>query len=295
MSAIGEVIAVTGATGQQGGSTARQLLNDGWHVRAVVRDPSTGSARQLAELGAELVVADMDDRDSLIAAFDRAYGVYSVQPALIPPKFDRNELQRGFNVADAAAATHVKHLVYSSVGSADRETGTPHWDIKYRIEQHIASLDLPATIFRPTMFMENHADPTWGILGEQALVRAISSHSKVQMIAVHDIGVFAALAFNNFDQYRGITIELAGDELTLAELVDGISRVTGISPKALAPQLTSTPNANRGDVQMASFSGWSADIKSLRELDPSLMTFHTWLAREGKPKFDKLLKSTRTQ
>ena len=149
MSAIGEVIAVTGATGKQGGSTARQLLNDGWHVRAVVRDPSTGSARQLAELGAELVVADMDDRDSLIAAFDRAYGVYSVQPALIPPKFDRNELQRGFNVADAAAATHVKHLVYSSVGSADRETGTPHWDIKYRIEQHIASLDLPATIFRP--------------------------------------------------------------------------------------------------------------------------------------------------
>jgi hypothetical protein len=55
------------------------------------------------------------------------------------------------------------------------------------------------------------------------------------MIAVHDIGVFAALAFNNFDQYRGMTIELAGDELTLAEIVGGISRVTGLSPKALAP------------------------------------------------------------
>jgi uncharacterized protein YbjT (DUF2867 family) len=150
-----ETILVTGATGQQGGVTARHLLADGFQVRALVRSVKSPSALELAQAGAELVIGDMDDRESLASAIRSAYGVFSIQPSLIPPTFSENELQRGLNVVDAAQAAGIQHLVYASVSSADRKTGIPHWEIKWQVEQYIRKLGLPFTILRPTMVMEN--------------------------------------------------------------------------------------------------------------------------------------------
>ena len=124
-------ILVTGATGQQGGATARRLLAGGCPVRALVRDPGGQTATALARAGAELVVGDMDDRASLDRAARGAHGVFSVQPAFIAPDFAEHELQRGRNLADAARAADVRHLVYASVASADRATGIPHWELKW--------------------------------------------------------------------------------------------------------------------------------------------------------------------
>jgi uncharacterized protein YbjT (DUF2867 family) len=86
------------------------------------------------------------------------------------------------------------------VASADRDTGIPHWDIKWQVEQRIRALGIPSTILRPVMFMENHADPTYGLTGEYALIRAISARAAVQLIALSNIGAFAALAFGNPEQ-----------------------------------------------------------------------------------------------
>ncbi len=283
-------IVVTGATGLQGGATARHLLAAGepWHVRALVRDPSTPAARDLARAGAELVTGDMGDRASLDAAFAGAHGVFSVQPAHDAPHFDTDEVRYGVNVADAAHAAGVRHLVYTSVGGVERGSGISHWNTKWEIEQHIRSLGLPATFLRPVMFMENHASAKYGVTSPTALIRMIAPGARVQLIAVEDIGAFAALAFADPATYLGLSLELAGDEVTREELVAAIGRATGLEPavtpvprEVLAAQGVNVDNVQRG----GSFGGWQADIPALRRLHPGLMDLDTWLDRHGTALF----------
>ncbi|NUW37804.1 NmrA/HSCARG family protein [Nonomuraea sp. SMC257] len=284
-------VLVTGATGQQGGATARALLAAGWRVRALVRDPGAPAAGRLAEAGAELVPGDMGDRDSLAEAARGAHGVFSVQPAAGPPHGVEEEVRLGVNVADAAHAAGVRHLVYASVGGADRDSGISHWNTKWEIEQHIRALGLPATILRPVMFMENHARPHYGVTGDAALVRVIPPRATVQLIAVTDIGAFAALAFADPDRYVGRALELAGDELSRADLVAAISRATGrpVDVEPIPAERRAALGLGAGDMEAVdSFGGWRADIPALRALHPGLMDFETWLEREGKAQFDAL-------
>ncbi|MGP4099730.1 NmrA/HSCARG family protein [Nonomuraea sp. KM90] len=273
-------ILVTGATGQQGGATARRLLADGWHVRALVRDPGTAAAARLARAGAELIAGDMDDRDGIDAAVRGAYGVFSVQPAFIAPDYAENELRRGLNVVDAAMAAGVRHLVYASVASADRATGIPHWEIKWEIEQYIRAHDVPATVLRPVTFMENFADPTYGVRGAASLIRTFPADVTVQLIALEDVGAFAALAFAAPDRFLGRVLELAGDELAPHRIASAIGRATGHDVALPAP-----PPGGPGGT--TSFCDWQADIPALRKLHPGLLDFGGWLSRAGKPLLDK--------
>ena len=135
-----DVIAVCGATGRQGGSVARSLLGHGRSVRALTRDAAGKDARVLADLGAEVVRADMSDAASLRGAFEGVAGVYSVQNG-IASGFDE-EVRQGRNVADAAAAASVRHLVYASAGFG-RETGVPSWDSSSRWRRGCASSASP--------------------------------------------------------------------------------------------------------------------------------------------------------
>src|SRR5687768_11494908 len=151
-----KLIAVTGATGQQGGAVARKLLADGWQVRALTRDTDKPVAQELASLGAELVPGDMDDRVQLDSVFQGAYGVFSVRNYWLANGGFEGEIRQGKNVVDAASAAGVKHLVYSSVGSAHRGMGQKHFDSKWQIEQYIHSSSVPYTVLRPVFFMENH-------------------------------------------------------------------------------------------------------------------------------------------
>jgi uncharacterized protein YbjT (DUF2867 family) len=143
-----KVVLVTGATGNQGGATARHLLAAGWRVRALVRDDTTPAAAGLAAAGAELVRGDLDDQASIAAMAGGAYGVYSVQSA------NGNEIAQGKAVAAAAKAEGVQHLVYSSVGGVESQNRfyLEHgWGIcdKWQIETHIHDLGVPART-RPT-------------------------------------------------------------------------------------------------------------------------------------------------
>ncbi|MFI5998461.1 NmrA/HSCARG family protein [Streptomyces sp. NPDC051362] len=290
MTSQARTVLVTGATGQQGGATARHLLTSGWRVRALVRDPLAPAARELARLGAELTQGSMDDRTSLDAAARGAYGVYSVQPANIAPHFAENELQRGINVADAAHDAKVQHLVYSSVASAERNTGIPHWETKWQVEQHIRSLGLPWTVLRPVMFMENQTDPFYWPWGEQSAMRMVPPNATVQLIALRDIGAFAALAFADVERYVGQAIELAGDELTTEQMLSAIRRAIG---HPLPPLGTKGPAGEKHTdtyrEQPISFASWQADIQELRKRHPTLMNFDTWLAREGAAQIQTLL------
>ncbi|MGW4771783.1 NmrA/HSCARG family protein [Nocardia sp. NPDC004278] len=293
MSISEQSILVTGATGWQGGAAARRLLTNGQKVRALVRDPHSPAARELAAAGAELFQGDMGDRDSLDVAMRDVYGVFSVQPTQgypgTPPTFTLDdEVRLGVAVAEAARAAGVRHLVYSSVGGADRDPGIARWATKWRIEQHIATLGLAATILRPVRFMENQADPTLGVR-DGILTDVFRPDTRVQLIAARDIGAFAALAFENPDEYLGKALELAGDELTMPQVVGAITRATGqpVSYRSLPREALEgrDPDAIAGFVFANERGGWQADIPALRKLHPGLLTFDTWLARDGKAQF----------
>ena len=116
-------VLVSGATGNQGGAVARNLLERGFEVRALTRDPDKPAARLLAERGAEVVRGDLEDRSSLDRALEGAYGAFSVQN-FSEAGYD-GEVRQGKALADAAKEAGVSHFVYSSVGSAYRNTGIP--------------------------------------------------------------------------------------------------------------------------------------------------------------------------
>ena len=123
-----KIILVTGATGQQGGATARELLQHHYTVRAMTRNPASERAAALSKLGAQVVQGDLDDTASLEQAIQGAWGVYAVQNTW-EAGVEGEEVQ-GKRVAEAAKRLGVQHFVYSSVGSAHRNTGIPHFDNK---------------------------------------------------------------------------------------------------------------------------------------------------------------------
>ena len=126
-------VLVTGATGRQGGAVLKHLLERGWPVRALTRRPDSPAALGLAARGVEIAAGDMEDPASLERAMRGVHGVYSVQDFWSSGA--EREVRQGYSVADATAATGVAHLVYSSVGGVERNSGIDHWETKWRIEQ----------------------------------------------------------------------------------------------------------------------------------------------------------------
>lgn len=253
-----------------------------------MRDAGAPKAKELAAAGAEVAVGDMADRAALDAAVAGVHGVFSVQPAATPSYDNFDEVAMGVNVADAALAAGVQHLVYTSVGAVEQSASIPSWSTKLRIEEHIRAIGVPATILRPVMFMENHASGRVGAYSELAMLRVIPDGSLVQLIAVSDIGGLAALSFADPDGWLGEVVEIAGDELPRRSIADAIARTTGrpVDLSPLSPEQTAALLGGARKVRMdANFAGWNADIPALRTRYPSLMSFRTWLEREGKTLF----------
>jgi uncharacterized protein YbjT (DUF2867 family) len=214
-----KTILVTGATGQQGGAVTRQLLKQpSFAVRALTRDPAKPAARALTQAGAEVIRGDLDDPASVRRALEGVYGVFSVQN-FMEAGFD-GEIRQGKLIADAAKAAGVQHFVYSSVVSADRHTGLPHFESKWQIEQHIGQGGLSHTILRPAFFMQNWYSYMREPILNGTLPLPLNPQTPLQQISVDDIGAFAALAFQNPSKWHGRTVELAGDELTMLRVAE---------------------------------------------------------------------------
>ena len=278
-----KIIAVAGATGQQGGAVARKLLVEGWQVRALTRDINKPAAQELKALGAELVAGDMDNRAELDAAFKGAYGIFSVQNYWLPNVQYEGEIKQGKNVADAAKAAGVQHLVYSSVGSAHRGMGQKHFDSKWIIEQYIHTLDVPYTILRPAAFMDNNNWRRAYILSGTYTGMGLRPEKGLQTIAVEDIAVFVALAFADKKSYLGKTLELAGDELTENQTAEVFSKVIGRPVTLTEPSGQSWAPEEEAKAAFNFFNGegYDADIPALRKLHPGLLTFEQYLRKNG--------------
>jgi uncharacterized protein YbjT (DUF2867 family) len=227
------MIAVTGATGRQGGAVARHLLSEGWRVRALTRRPEGGPARRLAALGADVVGADMTDQDGLVRAFGGAHGVFSVQNPMISGI--EGEILQGRNVADAARQCGVRHVVYGSAGTGESGTGIGSWESKLVVQAHLQELGLPLTVLRPNAFMELMTDrkffppaSTWHVMPE-----LMGAGRPVWWLCLDDLGAIAARVFADPDRFVGVDLKLAADVRSIAECREIWREVTGRPPRSI--------------------------------------------------------------
>lgn len=229
-----KLVLVTGATGKQGGAVARELLSHGFRVRALTRQPEGEPARILDGLGAAVVHGDLDQPATLEAALHGVWGVFAVQNTW-EAGVAREEAQ-GIRIADLAKQVGVQHFVYSSVGSADRNTGIPHFENKWRVEQRVRQLGFPSyVIIRPVFFMENFLSP-WFKPGidQGQLMMALQPETVLQMIAVEDIGKYGRWAFEHPLALNGRAIDIAGDARTMPDAARLIGQAAG-HPVEFAP------------------------------------------------------------
>ncbi len=220
-----KTILITGATGKQGGATLRHLAKrGGFKLRAMTRKPDGDAAKALSALGAEVVAGDLNDAASLERAVAGAWGAFAVQNTWEAGV--EGEEEQGKRFAKIARDKGVQHFVYTSVGSANRGTGIPHFENKLRVEETIKQLKFPShVILRPVFFMENLPSP-WFLNGDK-LTTTLKPETKLQMVAVDDIGKFSAAAFVESDKFKGAEIEYAGDAVTMAEAAAAMSELTG--------------------------------------------------------------------
>lgn len=278
-------ILITGATGRQGGASLRHLRAKGFPVRALSRHPDEPKASGLVGQGTEVVRGDLNDPASLTQALDGVYGVHAVTPA--DHGDPASEIQQGLNITNAAQRSRVSHFVLSSVGSADRKTGIPHFDTKARIEEHLRGTGMRYTILRPVFFMENWLGMREAIeLGTLAL--PLSPDTRLQMIATDDIGILVTMALEHPGHWQGRAVDIAGDELSMTRLAEAFGRMIGRNvqyaqvpwdkfEQKVGPEIT-TMYRWFEDV------GYSVDITALRQEHPNLMSFERWLQRNWRPR-----------
>lgn len=287
-----EIIVVLGATGQQGGAAAKHLVRDGWRVRAIVRDPAGAKARALAGAGIELAAGDLNDRASLDAALRGAYGVFSVQPSAGQPQYGvtgEDEIRLGKSVADAAKAAGVEHLVYTSVDGVELAAGIPHLESKWHVEEHIRAVGLRATILRPAAFMENLLQPGFGFVDGKVVFFG-APERPIPLIAAHDIGAFAAIAFGDPGAHAGKILSLVGDLRSGDDVAAAIGRAAEreVSYAQIPVEVLRQSPVLGTLVAFLERYATKADVPALRRLHPGLLTFDAWLATEGRAKLDAL-------
>ncbi len=276
-------ILITGVTGNQGGAVAQALRGAGFNLRGLTRKPDSERATALARHGVDIVKGDLDDEATLRRALAGVWGVFGVQNAG-EAGVEREEAQ-GKRLATLARAVGVEHYVYTSVGSADKRTGVPHFDNKWRIEETVRGLRFPShVILRPVFFMENLLAP-FSLQGS-TLAWALGPAIKLQMIAVRDIGWFGAHAFTDA-ALNGREIDLAGDVRTMAEAAQILTKALG---RPIAFEQTPIEQVRQYSKEMALMLEWfenvgySADIPGLeREFGHALTKLPDWARLNARP------------
>jgi len=276
-------ILITGATGHQGGAVARALQGSGFRLRGLTRKPESERATALARQGVEVVKGDLDDDSTLRRALAGVWGVFGVQNSWEAGV--EGEEAQGKRLATLAREAGVEHYVYTSVGSAHKRTGVPHFDNKWRIEETVRGLGFPShVILRPVFFMENLLAPS-SLQGDK-LSSALKPDTKLQMIAVDDIGWFGARAFTDHAVLDRREIDLAGDMRTMAEAAAILAKALN---RPIAFVQTPIEQVRQYSEDLALMLEWfervgySADIAGLeREFRRTLTKLPDWARRAAQ-------------
>jgi len=273
-------ILITGVTGHQGGAVARALKSSGFRLRGMTRKPESEQAVALARHGVEVVKGDLDDETTLRRALAGAWGVFGVQNTW-EAGVEREEAQ-GKRLATLAREAGVEHYVYTSVGSAHKRTGVPHFDNKWRIEETVRGLHFPShVILRPVAFMENLLAP-FSLQGD-TLTWALGPATKLQMIAVDDIGWFGARAFTDAAALNRREIDIAGDVRTMPEVAKILTGALGRPIAFVQTPIAQVRQYSEDTALMLEWFervGYSADIAGLeREFGRALTKLADWARR----------------
>ena len=277
-------ILITGVTGHQGGAVAHALRGAGFHLRGLTRKPDSEQAAALKRQGVDVVRGDLDDEASLRRALSGAWGVFSVQNTW-EAGVEREEVQ-GKRLATLAREAGVEHFVYSSVGSAHKKTGVPHFDNKWRVEETVRGLRFPShVILRPVFFMENLVAP-FSLQGS-TLAWALGLGTKLQMIAVEDIGWFGARAFTDAAALNRREIDLAGDVRTMPQAAEILAAALGRAITFAQTPIEQVRLYSEDTALMLEWFervGYSADIAGLeREFGRTLTKLPDWAAKIEVP------------
>src|SRR5919109_1209437 len=278
------IIAVAGATGLQGGAVTRRLLRDQWLVRALTRNPDGNKARALAQLGAEVVKADMSDPVSLERAFDGVNGVFSVQNHHISGY--QGEVRQGKNVAEVAERVGVTQLVYSGAGPGVKGSGVGSWETKLEVAAHIRTLGVPATILHPTAFMELMTEPkffppasVWHLMP-----KLMGPDRPVGWLTVEDLAAIAAKAFSDPDRFIGREVMLASDVQSIDACRAIWREVTGRPPRRFPmPRWLFERFAGTDETTMWRWLGANEvdfDPGPTLSIHPEALTVRHWLERK---------------
>ncbi|MEX2048791.1 MAG: NmrA family NAD(P)-binding protein [Gemmatimonadota bacterium] len=305
------IIAVTGATGAQGGGLARAILADpagGFVVRAITRNPSSDKAKALVAAGAEVVAADLDDPASLRAAFAGAYGAFCLTNFWEHFSAEK-EVEQARHMAEAAKDAGVEHAIWSTLEDTRRfmdaddtrmpvlmgKYRVPHFDGKGEADGVFRDAGVPTTFLLTSFYWDNFihfgSGPQRGEDGKLVLPLPMGE-KKLSGMAVEDIGRCAYGVFREGVQHVGRTIGVVSEHLTGKELAAGLSKTMG-EPVTYWPvpweafRRFDFPGADdlgnmfqfKHDFQEA-FVG-ARDIGASRRLNPELLTFAQWLDLRG--------------
>jgi uncharacterized protein YbjT (DUF2867 family) len=267
-----KTVFLTGATGQQGNALGHLLLDRGYKVRALTRKPDHAHAVALQKKGATIVTGGFDDRAVLEQGIKGTDIVFLMgTPYEAGPD---TETRQAKTVVDAVRTAGTKHLVYSSVGSADQKTNIPHFESKMRVEEHIARSELPHTIVRPVFFMDNVSSPWWMPgLQKGVLAMAMSPSRKLQQITVPNVAAFLALVIDRGSEFLGKSVDIASDDISGEEAARLISAASGKPIKYVQVPLEELRKQNEDFARMFEFfeeRGYRADVEGLRKRYPEV-------------------------
>lgn len=274
------VYGVFAATGKQGRSTADALLDSGARVRALVRRPESEEAKALEARGAEVAPADLDKPGTLVPAMKGLTAVWFMT-TMTPEAGAAGEVPMGTALADAAVAAGVGHIVFSSVGGAERDSGVPHFDSKYEVEKYLQTLDVEVTVFRPVFFMENL--PSMVSTEDEQIVLRLPMPDQIplQIVAVRDIGRSVATALADPDSVPGGAVEIAGDELTGSQIAATLGAAAGMPARYEALPLevmAEQPDLQAMFAWFAELPAYQADFQATNALADGSLDLAGWLS-----------------
>jgi uncharacterized protein YbjT (DUF2867 family) len=277
-------VLVTGATGMQGGTLARVLLDRGHHVRAFTRKPDSPAAVRLAESGAEIFEGSFDNGASIEKAARGTDAVFAMgTPYQVGTEVETRQAKL---IVDASAAAGTEHLVYSSVAGADKNTGIPHFDSKHEVEKHIRFLNLPHTIVGPVYVMENLFYPMHlDTLKQGTYALPLPADRVLQQIALEDIGRFAAHVIENREKFLGKRIDIASDEIDGGQTARLLSSLNGHDINYFEISIDDIRKQIEDIAVMYEWFdkvGFGADIKGLRRDYPDIgwHSFKDWAGKQ---------------
>ncbi len=286
-------VLVTGATGHQGGAVAQALLLKGHHVRAFTRVANSPAAQALKAKGIDIAQGSFEDPASLEIALKGMDAVFAVMT--FRERGPAGEIQQGKQVADAVKVAGTRFMVYSSVSAANLNTGIPHFDSKFIIEQYIQQLGLPHTIIRPVAFMDNLLNPyNMSSLAKGILQQMTSPGKRNQVIAVEDIGKFTAFVIEKQQQFLSKSIDIAGDELSGEETAAILSRVLNRQIKCEEQPPGAIAQMGPDFAKMIKWTseiGYHVNIGQLRQkyAEISWLTFENWAKKQDWSILDKAM------